>query len=80
MVRRPGTVERAFELAQDSQLMTVEKIRRRLKAEGYSDWEFQLSGRSIRRQLQALVVAKRNRVSQAEDVETPSSPVASSAQ
>ena len=61
MSRRPGTVERAFELARDSQITTVENIRRRLKAEGYIDWEFQLSGREIRRQLQALVVAKRER-------------------
>jgi len=59
MTIRPGTVERAFELARHSQIMTVEKIRRQLKAEGYIDWEFQLSGREIRRQLQALVVAKR---------------------
>ena len=64
---RPGTVERAFELARDSQIMTVEKIRRRLKAEGYVDWEFQLSGREIRRQLQALVVAKRKRAEPTED-------------
>ena len=56
---RPGTVERAFELARDPHILTVEKIRKRLKAEGYIDWEFQLSGRQIRRQLQALVVAKR---------------------
>ncbi|MES1200305.1 MAG: hypothetical protein ABUS57_02510 [Pseudomonadota bacterium] len=59
MTRRLGTVERAFDLAQNSDILTVEAIRRRLKAEGYSDWEFQLSGREIRRQLQALVVAKR---------------------
>lgn len=58
--RRPGTVERAFELARDSELVTVEQIRRRLKAEGYIDWEFQLSGRSIRRQLQEIVAAKRD--------------------
>jgi hypothetical protein len=58
--RRPGTVERAFELARDSSLPTVEKIRRKLKAEGYIDWEFQLSGRGIRRQLQEIVVAKRD--------------------
>jgi len=67
MMIRPGTVERAFELARDSQIMTVEKIRRRLKAEGYVDWEFQLSGREIRRQLQAIVVAKRKRVAESLD-------------
>jgi hypothetical protein len=62
MTLRPGTIQRAFELAHDSDVLTVEKIRRRLKAEGYVDWEFQLSGREIRRQLQALVVAKRKRL------------------
>jgi hypothetical protein len=56
---RPGTVERAFQLARESELLTVEKIRVRLKAEGYSDWDFQLSGKSIRDQLRAIVVAKR---------------------
>jgi hypothetical protein len=62
MKRIPGTIERAFELARNSPILTVEKIRRQLKAEGYIDWEFQLSGREIRRQLQALVVAKRKRL------------------
>ena len=66
---RPGTVERAFELARESQIMTVEKIRRKLKAEGYVDWEFQLSGREIRRQLQALVVAKRKRAAEDEIID-----------
>lgn len=56
---RAGTVERAFELARDSQLMTVEKIRQQLKIEGYLDWDFQLSGRAIRRQLQQIIAAKR---------------------
>jgi hypothetical protein len=53
-------VERAFELARDSSFTTVEKIRRKLKAEGYIDWEFQLAGRGIRRQLQEIVAAKRD--------------------
>ena len=62
MKPRPGTVERAFELARESSLATVEQIRRRLKDEGYTDWEFQLSGRTIRRQLQRIVSAKRTRL------------------
>lgn len=57
--RRPGTVERALELARGSSLTTVEQIRRRLKAEGYVDWEFQLSGKQIRTQLRDIVSAKR---------------------
>ena len=57
--RRPGTIERAFELARGSSLTTVEQIRRRLKAEGYIDWEFQLSGKQIRAQLRDIVSAKR---------------------
>jgi len=57
--RRPGTIERAFELAYDSSLTTVEQIRRRLKAEGYIDWEFQLSGKQIRAQLRDIVNARR---------------------
>jgi hypothetical protein len=57
--RRPGTIERAFELARGSSLPTVEQIRRRLKAEGYVDWEFQLSGKQIRSQLRDIVSAKR---------------------
>ncbi len=62
MQKRLGTVERAFELAHHSELMTVEKIRRRLKAEGYSDWQEQLSGTSIRKQLRTIVAAKRRRL------------------
>ena len=67
MSHRPGTIERAFDLAKNSPILTVEKIRRRLKAEGYVDWEFQLSGREIRRQLRALVVAKRKALAMQED-------------
>ena len=73
MKKQLGTVERAFDLARNSPITTVEQIRRRLKAEGYSDWEFQLSGREIRRQLQALVVSKRKRAS-AEPVEPVAAP------
>jgi len=59
---RLGTVERAFDLAHNSELRTVELIRRRLKGEGYADWEEQLSGTTIRRQLRAIVAAKRARL------------------
>ncbi len=60
MKPRCGTVERAFQLARESSLTSVEQIRRRLKNEGYVDWEFQLAGREIRRQLQRIVAAKRS--------------------
>ena len=58
-------MERAFELARESELLTIEKIRHRLKAEGYLDWAFQLSGRQIRRQLQAIIAAKREQMNAA---------------
>lgn len=59
MNARPGTIERAFELARNSQLTTVEQIRKQLKAEGYGDWQEQLSGSHIRQQLREIVWAKR---------------------
>ena len=48
-----GTVERAFQLA--TECATVEEIRARLRAEGYSNVDAHLQGSTIRLQLKKLL-------------------------
>lgn len=61
---RPGTIERAFQIARDSQFTTIDQIRRKLKEEGYGDWQEQLSGSAIRGQLRKVI-------SERAEVQTP---------
>ena len=53
------TLERAFELARAGDCTTIDDIRRRLKAEQYSQVDAHLSGSTVRRQLLDLCKAAR---------------------
>ena len=53
-----STLERALELARQSDCRTVDEIRRALKVEGYSNIDQHLAGLSIKRQLSALIAAR----------------------
>ena len=53
MVRAPGIIERAFQLAQDA--ANVEEIRTRLRKEGYSNVDAHLMGRKIRSDLVKVI-------------------------
>lgn len=55
---RPTCTERAFALAESGTCESLAMIRKRLKAEGYSD-SGQLSGGSIRAQLVKLIAASK---------------------
>lgn len=55
-MQRLTTIERAFELARSGNCKSVQEIRLRLKAEGYSGVADHLQGVSIRRQLNALIL------------------------
>jgi hypothetical protein len=57
MDHRPSTIERAFSLARSGTYACVPEIRRKLKAEGYSDSV--ITGRTLQRQLLALIAAAR---------------------
>jgi hypothetical protein len=48
-------LERAFDLARSGQFQTIQKIRDRLRHEGYSD--AQVYGRTLSKQLHELIVA-----------------------
>ena len=50
------TMERAFQLAEASPCTTVEDIKNRLRAEGYS--ADQIEGRTLKRQLSAIMKAR----------------------
>ena len=50
------TMERAFQLAEASTCTTVEDIKNRLRAEGYEG--DQIDGRTLKRQLRALMKAR----------------------
>ena len=45
------TLERAFELARTGECISVDDIRKRLKAEQYSQVDAHLAGAAVRRQL-----------------------------
>lgn len=47
----PSIIERAFELAQTGECGSIDDIRKRLKAEQYSQVDAHLAGISVRRQL-----------------------------
>ncbi len=47
----PSIIERAFELARTGECGSIDDIRRRLKAEQYSQVDAHLAGTSVRRQL-----------------------------
>jgi len=53
-----STLERALELARQSNCRTVEEIRRSLKSEGYSNIEQHLVGASIKKKLNAAILAR----------------------
>jgi hypothetical protein len=53
-VDRIGTVERAYQLAEES--ASVEEVRRRLIREGYSGVEAHLSAPQLRRELKARLL------------------------
>ena len=48
------TLERAFELAKAGECASIDDIRRRLKAEQYSQVDAHLAGSAVRRQLLEL--------------------------
>jgi hypothetical protein len=52
---RPTSLERAFELAKSGQFLTVEEIKKKLKAEGHSG--DQLVGKTLIKQLRELIEA-----------------------
>lgn len=54
MTRRPGTVERAYELARSGDYVSAADIRKQLSKEGYGDAELQLTGRTITGELRRL--------------------------
>ncbi len=58
--RSKSTIERAFDLARSGECQTLTQIRRRLRAEGRSDVDGQLFGRTIAAQLQQLCRASRD--------------------
>ena len=47
----PSIIERAFELARTGQCGSIDDIRKRLKAEQYSQVDAHLAGAAVRRQL-----------------------------
>lgn len=51
LMQRIGTVERAYQLAEESG--SVDEVRRRLLSEGYSNVEAHLSAPQLRRELKA---------------------------
>ena len=53
----PGTVERAYQLARSGECATVDDIRARLRAEGFSLVSGHLSGAMIQRALRGLCIA-----------------------
>jgi hypothetical protein len=53
-----GMVERAFQLA--TEFATVEEIRARLRAEGYSNVDAHLQGSTIRLELKKLLALRRS--------------------
>jgi len=55
---RIGTVEKAFQLAREGACRSFSDIRERLTAEGYESVFSHLNGMSIRRQLNAALVAR----------------------
>jgi hypothetical protein len=52
-----STLERAFELARQGRVRTVEEIRRQLTAEEFEMVDSHLAGPSIRKQITALIKA-----------------------
>jgi hypothetical protein len=48
-------LERAFQLAESGDCRTVDEIRKKLSSEGY--YATQITGRGLRRQLQAIIAA-----------------------
>jgi hypothetical protein len=59
MNRTLSLIERAFELAQSGEYARPSDLALQLKREGYVDSEAQLFGKSIRRQLKALIASAR---------------------
>ena len=51
MLTQPGTIERAFQLAQSGKFSTIRAIEMRLKGEQHDQVESHLSGPFIRKQL-----------------------------
>jgi len=58
---RLSTVERAYELAKSGECSGIAQIRERLRAEGYSRADSQISGQTFRSQLKKLCEAARRR-------------------
>jgi hypothetical protein len=56
---RPTTLERAYQLARSGRCRNVGEIRTCLKAEGFGDYQAQLTGPMIQRALQRLCIAAR---------------------
>jgi hypothetical protein len=57
ITNRPGTVERAFELAKSGTCANVNDVRARLSQEGHEAVQQHLSGPSLRRDLARLCKA-----------------------
>ena len=55
MDSRPTELERAFQLAMSGDCRSVDEIRKKLSQEGY--YATQITGKSLLRQLQALIAA-----------------------
>ena len=56
---RPGTVERAFQLASSGKFAGVSEVRKQLSVEGYPDANAQLAAISLRRQITSLCFESR---------------------
>jgi hypothetical protein len=59
MSRAPGTIERAFQLAENS--ANLDEIRAQLRKEGYSNVDAHLTGRQIRYDLYKIIRAPTQR-------------------
>ena len=59
MNRTPGTIERAFQLAENS--ANLDEIRAQLRKEGYSNFDAHLTGRQIRYDLYKIIRAPAQR-------------------
>ena len=58
-MRRPGIIERAFELARSGDYPTVSELKRRIRSEGYVAVDSHLHGASISAALRKICVAAR---------------------
>lgn len=57
MDRKPGIIERAYQLARSGEVTDILHIKMRLNLEGYFEIDAHLDGSQLRRELKALIHA-----------------------